>query len=392
MKPPRALVPAALLAALLVFEMGAILLAARVRGVDLAFVIPHFFGLDYYDFWQASRCLLDGQSPYAVERYVTPPLPALANLPLALLPLDRAILAVAVANPVVVLLSCGLTAASFFGPRRREATAVLALTAVLVATSYPFYFLLDRGNIDGFVLLLLCLAVVLAERRGILAGVCLGLAIGAKVYPLLLVLPLALQRRWRALAATGVCLALMGAAFPLGFWRDFGARLAERSGYFAIQENGSLSCTFFYLGVGLHEGFGVPFRPGVWHGAAWLVYGLLLGLCVWADHAKRSRRDVPAQRAAALLYLPFMVAVPRTAFHYGLVLLLPLVPVLCWLWRERTGRGARRALAWLVLGVALSQSQAVALERLFGSVVPHVVPGAGLLLVLVGCTWLKLRT
>lgn len=414
MRQQRTYFPAALILLVLAAQMGAIQLAARGRGVRLQYVKPYFFGLDYHDFHQASQRILDGQSPYAVSRYVTPPIAAYLNLPLALLPFHRAVVVVAVAIPIVVLLSGALVAGSFLGLRGREGAAVLALTAGVVALSYPIYFLFERGNIDGFVLLLMCLTALraagsrcgavggvsgggrvcrefAARRAGVLAGLCLGLAVGAKIYPILLVVPLVVQRRWRTLATAGVCLLVFAVAIPFSFWHDFAARIALRAGRFSIDENGSLPCTFFYLGYGLSKWVGVPFRQGVWTGAGYGVAALLLGLCAWADHVKQGRRDAAARRAAALLYLPFMAAVPARAYHYQLVVLLPLIPLLCYLWRERTGRRVRRVLLLLALGIALSQWQAVALERLCGTVVSHVIPGIGLFLVLLACTWLKLR-
>ena len=61
------------------------------RGAAPTYVEPYFFGLDYRDFYDASQALAAGKSPYEVARYVTPPLPALANVPLSLLVWPRAV-------------------------------------------------------------------------------------------------------------------------------------------------------------------------------------------------------------------------------------------------------------------------------------------------------------
>ena len=45
------------------------------------YVVPQdIIGYDYRDFYYASASIANGESPYVVSRYVTPPLPALANM------------------------------------------------------------------------------------------------------------------------------------------------------------------------------------------------------------------------------------------------------------------------------------------------------------------------
>lgn len=82
----------------------------------------------------------------------------------------------------------------------------------------PTLFTLFVGQVNAFLLALLWYAWSRREDHPSRAGVALGLAIGIKLNPLLLALPLAAARRWRVLAAvtvTGlVCIAIGELASP----------------------------------------------------------------------------------------------------------------------------------------------------------------------------------
>jgi len=225
-------------------------------------------------------------------------------------------------------------------------------------------------------------------RRQVLAGLCLAVAMALKVYPVLLVVPLLVCGRRRTVVSAAVCLAVFVALAP-GLWVEGGARLLWRSSCFEMAENASITCTLVYVGEAL-GGVGLPLGRGVWRLGGLVVYGVLLLLCTYADYVKRGRRSAGGDRAAAMMYFPFMVAMPELVFHYSLVVLLPLVPMVAGLWRRRGAR-ADRVLTLLAVGLALSQWQAEACARLVGNIVPHFVPGVGLLVVLVACTWYKLR-
>ncbi|MFP4056610.1 MAG: glycosyltransferase family 87 protein [Candidatus Brocadiia bacterium] len=388
----RPIFPAALIAAILVAQMGVLQLWALACGRSLTYVTPSpafDYGLDYHDFYQASRAVLAGKSPYAVVRYVTPPLPALVNAPLSLLPFPSALGGVLAAMAVAVLGAYGLAVASFARGDARRAWGLLALGLAAVGLSYPFYFLFERGNIDGFVLALMVLAVWCRGRRAVAAGLFAALAIASKVYPLLLFVPLLIEGRRRAVAAAALALAGCVLVAPMG-WAEFARRAVERGALFEWRENGSVACTFAYLGLAA-QGLGLPLGVKAWQWAGTVVFLALLLAAACADYVKRGRRDEREATARMLFYFPFMVAVPRQAYHYSLVALLPLIPAVCHLWGRGTDRRRRRALLLVTVGIALSQTQAVALSYLVGHAIPHVLPGVGLLLVLIGVAWYKVR-
>jgi len=123
-------------------------------------------------------------------------------------------------------------------------------------------------------------------------------------------------------------------------------------------------------------------------GLAQPLYLTLLALMVWRD--ARQRDLDPRQLCAAVaLYFPFMVAVPQLAYHYELVWLLGLIPVVCWLWASAEGRAQRLVLCVVTCGIALSQFPAVAAQQVLGVHTPQFVPGFGLLLVMLGVVAFK---
>ncbi len=94
--------------------------------------------------------------------------------------------------------------------------------------------------------------------------------------------------------------------------------------------------------------------------------------------------------AIVLIYLPFMVAVPQLAYHYELICVLPMIPPVSWFWENNASPTARKILTFVAVGIASSQYQAVAAEKLVGSSWPHFVPGFGLFIVIVGTSVFRL--
>ena len=385
----RSYFPAIVVAALLVAGMGAIQVWRLAAGRDPHYVNPYFFGLDYHDIHQASRSVLAGRSPYEIGRYMPPPVAALVNVPLSLLPFGRAVWVDAALILVAMFLSYSLSIGLFFRPGSGEASWLLVLGVIVVLLSYPFYFLFERGNIDGFVLALMMLGLWLGGRRWRVAGVCVGLAIATKVYPLVLLVPLLIHRRHKVLAATFIALVAVFVVAPW-LWLEFAVRTLQRVSYFEMSENGSIVCTFAFIGEGVRA-MGLPVGESTWRSLAVLVYVTLFMLATYADYLKRERRDATEATALALMYFPFMVALPQQAYHYSLVVLLALIPAVCYLWSRSSDRRSRRVLLVITIGIALSQWQAVALSNLAGNIIPHVIPGLGLLMVMVGVTWYKVR-
>lgn len=217
----KAFFPVIAIVGLVIIPLGFLIIYQLLTQEDLHYVPWRRLGADYYDFYAASKKLVSGESPYQYTRYVTPPLPAILNAILTLFSWENArniFLAVVVVS-MIAAYTIIYNIFRSFSPLDNHMILLCGLTTILF--SYPFHFLLVRGNIDGLVVMLLCLSLYLDTRQRVwFSGLCLALAIGAKVYPLLLFLPLIASRRWKLILFTGICLGLLFLIFPQ-YWTEY---------------------------------------------------------------------------------------------------------------------------------------------------------------------------
>lgn len=349
-------------------------------------------GVDYRDFYQASVQVLNGGSPYLVARYVTPPLFAFANLPFAFLGFETARLLFMLIIPLTILYAL-LVVNRSIGNSNAENNNSLLSGILVILFSYPFYFLFERGNIDGVVLICVCLSICFAEKRPWLSGLLLAAAIHFKLYPVLLLLPLFVYRQWKSFFWT-IAWALIFVILTAPYWSEFLLLLPKRSNSFQLFENGSLVNTLLFIGISLSD-----YRQGetIWSYTplyAAMLFGILIGMMILADY-KLSRVSSPRQSLAnILLYFPFMVALPRSVYHYEFVVLIPLLSVLDFIWQETSIQSARFPLWMITIGIAFSQWHAVALFDLTNNVSSYYIPGFGLLITMIGISvhkWLQMR-
>ncbi len=378
--------PLAVFLGIIIFCMGGVLLLQMLLQKDLYFLGKIFFGHDYKAIYDSAKLILEGTMPYGktTPNNFMPPTSALASIPLTRIPFERATL-------IVSLLTYAAVAGSFFLAHRafnalnlKKSAIVLLFCIGIPLFSYPFYFLFDRGNIDGIVLLFTCLGIYLVfrSRAGwlshLLAGVFFGVAVSLKIYPLLIIFPLVAQYRWKALASMAVVLvAIIYIDLPL--WQAFfETTLERRTTVIFDRENGSLFSTFSFLG-GL-IGYGEQAK-----GMAFPVWLMLLGIMFYVDITNIRNADDKTSLSSLVFYLPFMVAVPHTVFHYEFVFLLITLPAISWLWTNTTRNSERAVLLLISAGVGLSQFQVAAVEILYGTKgFSQWVPGFGLLMVLTG--------
>ena len=258
---------------------------------------------------------------------------------------------------------------------------------------------------DGFTLLLLSLGLYFCTgrtpARDLAAGFFFAAAIAFKAYPLLVVLPLIAMRRWRLLAALSGAMACFILASP-GLWAEWVQWMDEdRYRLFRVEENGSLANTFLYIGD--FFGYGKAFRS-----AAPYVWGLALLAMFrldWKSKPLGGKSSGQEALAALVLYVPFMLAFPKLAYHYELVCVLVMLPAVSHLWTNAMDARERGLLLLITIGLILTQFQAYAVERLVvefwsldrclgrlpqsGACLPQWIPGFGLFLVMAGALALK---
>jgi uncharacterized membrane protein len=393
-------VPSLIALSVMAFGLVALLYWQALTLVDLRFVSYLSACYDFGVFYNAAMAIRQGLSPYDGTGYVFPPLTAYLLVPVTYL--DFRVLRVLLPLSTFVSLVTSLALLTrFLDPelfrrgRLRESLLVLLMICLGLGFSYPFLFLSNRANIDGYVLLLLCAGVVLMRKDSLWPAPFFALAVMGKVYPALIALPLLVFRRWKLLLVFGLVLLGVAAFTPWDWKGFFEQQLSWRAVSFRSDENASLPSTFYFAGMlvdqilGLEQGVRILFGK-----SGFVAYGIMLALSLFGDWRRDRRLRAqgearPDRRAEALLYIPFMVAIPKVSFQYTLVCLLLILPVLSRRWIS-AGPRERGLLTWISVGVGVSQAHAVALAELSGSLYGHAVPGLGLLMVLIGLTALKL--
>ncbi|OGO17373.1 MAG: hypothetical protein A2Z14_11950 [Chloroflexi bacterium RBG_16_48_8] len=248
--------------------------------------------------------------------------------------------------------------------------------------SYPFYFLLNRTNIDGWVLLFICAGLFFVQKpkKEWISGLFFSLTIVFKIYTIVILLPIFLYRRWRLLVWCGLWLVFWGIASS--FWiLDFRNILLERSqGLLRLDENGSLYATTVLILVLLGL-FGIPIKANILLISlvpivVAVIYAALISIVIYADH--KMGRNQKEEMTSYALYLPFMVALPQTVTHYSFIVLFILIPTICYLWQATTKRSM--VLILMTIGLCMTQWQAVAASFLTQNVFANAIPGLGLVL------------
>jgi len=348
-------------------------------------------GADYGDFYQASLLILDHKDPYLHARFVTPPLFAILNVPLALLGFRIARAVFISAIPLSLFFSYRLIFQKFSTADAQSDNRYLLSGILIMLCSYPIYFLFERGNMDGVVLLCMCVGLAQLYKKPWLGGLFLAVATLLKLYPIILLAPLFSSRRWRPLLWTCAWIFVL-IALTLPFWSGFAANSNERLDTFRFDENGSLINTVMipiaFLHGAIQNAIGDSFVNYATISAA-LLYGCLIISMIWIDFKQPSSAGEEEQLINLLFYLPFMVALPRLVYHYEFVVLLPLIPALDFISRKALSRRAKYSIALVTLGMALSQWQAIALYSLTKNMLAHYIPGVGLLLIMTGISIYK---
>lgn len=363
------------------FSIAALLLCHAWRQQDLQFMNRSRLGQDFLIFYQAAEQVAAGESPYTVSPYVTPPLPAQLFVAFTRLPVEQATQWFIAATPLLLLIAVYLTARWCYALTRSQFTTTAA-TALVMAAGFPFLFLFERGNIDALVALALFASIAMQRRHALIAGLLLAIAISLKLYPALLLLPLLFLRQWRTLAAFAVAQIALILSAP-AYWRQFlDERLRWRmEEFYTVEENASIFNVFHFLGEALNA-------TAAFQWLAALLYFALLAAALVADMRKPLRNNHDLQIRLAL-YVPFMLAVPRVAYAYELVLLLPLLPLLAMLWTHAQSRTATTGVIIATAGIALAQTHIVAWRWLLDAPAANAVAALGLFLVIVGVVVLK---
>lgn len=350
--PPRKL-PIAPVFALLSALLAAIILLGVFGAADKS--------TDYSQDYLSARSLFRGGSVYApLEEEATgrvrvndhPPPYVVSLAPLALLPYPAAYVTLAVVN-LAATVAAGLLIGKSCGWGAAGAWAVVFGLMAHPGTATG----VREGNVSAILLLLIVVAWRAAERgRGLLAGACVGLAAGVKLFPGLLGLAFLVTRDWRgafAAACVGV-ICWLGAEVTVGP-RDVWIYVAERAPENARTFTPSAH-NLSMAGVA-HRTFGEPdpntpwleraaVRPDLVTVVLWSGRILVLGLLAFSF--LRTGLATTPDRAFSLLVPAMLLLSPLTWLHA-----VPMAVVtVAYLAARATSRP--RQLALVLCGLALA--------------------------------------
>ena len=256
------------------------------------------------------RILFDSAVRFAVgdtlgQGFNKPPLLAAVLTPLTLLPYSHALLLF----QLLIVLTPPLAVVAITRSTGQPVSVAVVIAATVVG-SYPFAFLLDRGNIDGIVYCF-ALCAFLLQGRGLtlFAVLCFAAAAGLNPNILAAAPAFAVRGAYRRTAVTALLAALITTLlFSLTphysmVWLDTIAARATLTGW--QLENGSLFRLADALGLSGVAGWGL---------AAALTLPLVVGLLAVGTRRTLGGAD------RFLLAFPLCQVYPRVAFVYGYVL------------------------------------------------------------------------
>ncbi|MDR3746010.1 MAG: glycosyltransferase 87 family protein [Acidobacteriaceae bacterium] len=283
----------------LLLQLQLIVFASLGDPRGIVFVRENYFGLDLLDFINAANDWLRGFNPYERLRFVTPPPTLIVGLVFHKLSLVSANIAFLLVNLVAVFASVWMVC-GYFRMRRSSRLLMMAITSLY----YPFMFLLERGNLDGIMLLLICSAIVVRNRTAI--AILLAISIVFKVYSLVLALVIFTARRFSVIVAVIVFSALFVLPFH-SLLHPYIAVALGRTQQFTAVEN--LSPAVILGSLCKHMLGKIIFV------SLWLM--TLLSAC-WRH------RELPIEERLIVCF-PWMAAFPLQVYPYSGVLLLPVL-------------------------------------------------------------------
>ncbi len=276
------------------------------------------FGLDYHDFYQATEDVISGVNPYERSRFVTPPLSALLNMPLSFMPEGAAARLFFIVNASAVFGSVYILS-NAYGLSSAQRTPFYLITLL----SAPALMLIERGNIDGIVLLLLSLSILALERETI-SGALLGVAVALKAYPAILFAPLLLSKRWR-LAGAALAVTVLPLILRWDLAQSFIGNQLIRGAACRLDEN--LSVFGIFCALSRFVPAIAPFQ-GALYGIAILA---VLAIGVACDRKTEASHALTgdARQVRLISYLVFAVNVPTLVYLYsGVTVILTLMHTL----------------------------------------------------------------
>ncbi len=319
---------------------------------------PRAHKVDYSVYYLSGYLLRHGENPYTadlnrlgplftmdtrgIERATDPPTFLAMFEPLTLLGPRRGYWTWQAINA----LALGISLWMLFG-RGSELRPEFAVALAALAVMYPgvlnhFYFAQNKVQI----LLLLVLTMRLLEsRRDTAAGLVLALAALMRVFPLLLVGYLLIQRRWRAVLFTGVGLVGgliatgLAIGFPVAFSFVNGIDVLTATRWLHYDTNVALTSfvsRLYWSRFGEAPGTKIDTLRHATIAVAWLATLSITCLATLRTAPAKDR----SLRAFGLWVATAIALSPTAWIHYMVLLFIPFAQIISSACRHRSNRGA----------------------------------------------------
>lgn len=315
----------------LFFQVQALVVLSIWAQSGIAWAKRYFFGLDFYDFYTAYSIWKLGGNPYQSTRLVTPPPSILVGGLLHSYGFDFSRYVFSAVNVALIL-----TAILLIGNKFSFSNKTKIYLAGITFLYYPFLFLIDRGNLDGLVLICITMLIISESNWKKIAWI--SLAGSLKLYGLLALAVFIRKRQWSLAIGTILVFALLLLPFHslmLHFFHNLTARGTVLTG----TENISPAAILGY--------FGRTLQGKIVYVLFWIV--TLFIVLIYAG--QRSPIDL------IFMCLPWMAALPLQVYPYtGLLLLLTSM----WKLSEVQDRGWNKGDGFFFLGFIFAGVQAEA--------------------------------
>jgi hypothetical protein len=260
---------------------------------------------------------------------------------------------------------------------RQQPLWVAGLMLLAITLSFPFAFLIDRGNVDALSLGLSFFAVLSSQRRSTLMSALLfALAVHIKTNVLAIAPVLWIRGDLKSsfqATITGILMIAIISGITPEWTVEWIVVLKNRMSWIVFEtENGSLARAFLLFT-----------KDVFWADLALRAIALSLVAGLVTSMFRKFQFDLIDR---FLLFLPLCQAYPHVSYIYGYVYLPLLLLLYCRIMVASRTRSCLRQ--WLVVfgcgGIALSCFPSYSVQQMFNSAIwPWVLPALGLLCILV---------
>lgn len=399
--------PAIIVAIFIVLSFIILVFAHILKGLPIIF-LDYFdhWSHDYRDYIKASTLMLQGSSPYSLEWYITTPLPTIFFIPFLPLGPELGKFVYLFLSSLAVFLSYfyiykGLNLHSTSG-----GNLILLSGAFVILFSYPFYFLAERGNLEGFVFLFLIAGLIISEKfeKQWLGGFLITFAVGLKLYPIIILIPILIFKRYRLFFRILFWLAVLTLSL-LPFIPTLGENFVFRTaGMFRFSENGSILNSMMALLLLLKsQGLENIITLNNIASYSYILYSILFFVLSLNLFIISKNKNNHFFLKASLMYFPFMVIIPQNVFHYEYISFIFLIPLVCNLWGQKqnyltknsepkdnkklfsTNLFANHLIFFImIIGIGFSQWQSIATFFLTSNPLSFSIPNFGALCFIFG--------